>query len=163
MTRHLKAPPAEQLAAAAWKLHQSGQLAEAIKTGAIHVTGSLSYDDFWGRLPPEASDPLRTSAYVAERGWPASAQGFTSHVRERLVSEAERLDTDVGLLRRVRLDKNQRPIVPRVPGVVPPASAIEAARQVMDQMPERSVLEALANTAQWVNWPRHFGLPSRLI
>ena len=29
-------------------------------------------------------------------------------------------------------------------------------------MPERSVLEALANTAQWANWPRHFGLPSRL-
>lgn len=30
------------------------ELAETIKTGAIHVTGSLSYDDFWGRLPPEA-------------------------------------------------------------------------------------------------------------
>src|SRR5258708_38706227 len=29
-------------------------------------------------------------------------------------------------------------------------------------MPERSVLEALANTAQWVDWPRHLGLPSRL-
>jgi len=29
-------------------------------------------------------------------------------------------------------------------------------------MPERSILEALANTAQWVDWTRHFGLPSRL-
>jgi hypothetical protein len=32
----------------------------------------------------------------------------------------------------------------------------------MDEMPERSVLEALANTAHWVDWTRHFGLPSRM-
>jgi TnpA family transposase len=138
------------------------ELAEAIKTGAIHVSGSLSYDNFWGRLPAETSDPARIAAYAAERGWQAGAKGFTGHVRGRLRAEAEQLDTDVGLLRRVRLDTNQRPIVQRIAGVTPPASAIEAGRQVMDQMPERSVLEALANTAQWVNWPRHFGLPSRL-
>ncbi len=138
------------------------ELAEAIKTGAIHVTGSLSYDDFWGRLPPEASDPVRVAAYAVERGWWDDAEGFTRHARERLMEEADQLDTEVGLLRRVRLDKNRRPIIKRAAGVVPPASATEAARQIMDHMPERSVLEALANTAQWVNWPRHFGLPSRL-
>ena len=32
----------------------------------------------------------------------------------------------------------------------------------MEEMPERSVLEALANTAHWVDWTRHFGLPSRM-
>ena len=138
------------------------ELAEAIKTGAIHVTGSLSYDDFWGRLPAEASDPDRIAAYATERGWSAGAEGFTRCLRERLAAQAEQLDLDVGLLRRVRLDKNHRPVVQRIAGVLPPPSAIEAARQVIEQMPERSVLEALANTAQWVNWPRHFGLPSRL-
>ncbi len=138
------------------------ELAEAIKTGAIHVSGSISYDDFWGRLPAEASDPDRIAAYAAERGWPDGATGFARHVREGLVNQAERLDLEVGLLRRVRLDKNHRPILQRVVGINPPPSAVEAARQVIDEMPERSVLEALANTAQWVNWPRHFGLPSRL-
>jgi TnpA family transposase len=39
---------------------------------------------------------------------------------------------------------------------------VEAARQVIEQIPERSVLEALSNTAQWVDWPRHFGLPSQM-
>jgi len=138
------------------------ELAEAIKTGAIHVTGSLSYDDFWGRLPAEASDPDKIAAYAAERGWQSGATGFTLEVRDSLVTQAESLDLEVGLLRRVRLDKNHRPIVQRLAGSVPPPSAVEAARQMIDQMPERSVLEALANTAQWVNWPRHFGLPSRL-
>jgi hypothetical protein len=62
----------------------------------------------------------------------------------------------------VQLDKNGLPIVPRISGGGPPASAVQAARQVSEAMPERSVLEALANTAKWVDWPRHFGLPSRL-
>lgn len=68
------------------------ELAEAIKSGAIHVTGSQSYDDFWGRLPAYASDPDRMPAYAAERGWPADGAGFANSVRERLVREAERLD-----------------------------------------------------------------------
>ena len=29
-------------------------------------------------------------------------------------------------------------------------------------MPERPVLEALSDTAEWVDWPRHFGPPSQL-
>jgi TnpA family transposase len=138
------------------------ELAEAIKSGAIHVSGPISYDDFWGRLPAEASDPVRIAAYADERGWPGGARGFERFLREHLVDQADRLDLEVGLLHRVRLDKNRRPIVQRIAGINPPPSAVEAARQVIEEMPERSVLEALANTAQWANWPRHFGLPSRL-
>jgi len=138
------------------------ELAEAIKSGAIHVRGSISYDDFWSRLPAEASDPQRIAEYAAEHGWPNGAAGFERLVHEQLAGEADRLDLEVGLLRRVQLDKNRRPIVQRIAGLTVPASAVEAARQVMEAMPERSVLEALANTAEWARWPRHFGLPSRL-
>ena len=45
------------------------ELAESINGGAIHVDGSLSYDDFWGRLPSEANDPAKMAAYASERGW----------------------------------------------------------------------------------------------
>jgi hypothetical protein len=48
----------------------------------------------------------------------------------------------------VQLDKNLRPIVPRISSGDPPASAVDEARQVSDEMPERSMLEALANTAK---------------
>ena len=138
------------------------ELTEAIKAGVVNVSGSLSYEDFWGKLPTEAADPERIAAYAVERGWPAGAVGFTAHLRDKLENEACQLDTDVGLLRTVLLDKHRRPIVPRVIRSELPASAAQAVRQVLDAMPERSVLEALANTAQWVGWPRHFGLPSRL-
>jgi TnpA family transposase len=139
------------------------ELADAIKAGAIHVTGSLSHDDFWGRLPAESSDPNRVAAYAAERGWPKDGAGFANHVRDRLVCAAEQLDREVSLVRSVRLDgTHRRPVLARMSRVDLPDSAAEAARQVIDEMPERSVLEALSNTAQWVDWPRHFGLPSQM-
>ena len=43
-----------------------------------------------------------------------------------------------------------------------PPSVAEAVRLVMEEMPARSVLKALANTAHWVGWMRHFGPPSRM-
>jgi TnpA family transposase len=138
------------------------ELAEAIKAGAVNVAGSMSYEDFWGQLPTEAGDPERIAAYAAERGWPAGAAGLTAHLRDKLEHEACQLDTDVGLLRTVQLDKSRRPIVPRITASELPVSVAQAVRQVLEEMPERSVLEALANTAQWANWPQHFGLPSRL-
>jgi TnpA family transposase len=138
------------------------ELAEAIKAGAVHVVGSKSYDDFWDKLPPETSDPERLAAYVTERGWPAGAEGFTRGLRQAMTEAAQQLNIHVGLLRQIRLDGRRKPIIKRLRGTPPPASALEAARQLADAMPERSVLQALANTAQWVDWPRHFGLPSRL-
>ena len=66
------------------------ELAEAIKTGAIYVTGSLSYDDFWGRLPIDASDPERMAAYAVERSWPAGAAGFTGHLYRAISLRAKR-------------------------------------------------------------------------
>ena len=138
------------------------ELAEAINGGAIHVDGSLSYDDFWGRLPIEANDPAKMAAYASERGWASGAEGFTNQLREHLQSEADRLDLEVGWTRTVQLDGQRRPIVPRIGKSEVPASVAEAVRVVMDEMPERSVLEALANTSQWVDWTRHFGLPSRM-
>jgi TnpA family transposase len=138
------------------------ELAESINGGAIHVDGSLSYDDFWGRLPSEANDPAKMSAYASERGWDAGGKGFTNQLREHLQGEADRLDLEVGLTRTVQLDHQRRPIVPRIAASEVPASVAEAVRLVMDEMPERSVLEALANTAHWVDWTRHFGLPSRM-
>jgi len=139
------------------------ELAEAIKSGAIHVTGSMSYDDFWGRLPADSGDPNRMATYAAERGWPADGAGFVTHVREGLVRAAEQLDREVSLIRSVRLDATHgRPILARIVRNELPVSAVEAAQQVIEEMPERSVLEALSNTAQWVDWLRHFGLPSQL-
>jgi TnpA family transposase len=128
----------------------------------MHVVGSQSYDDFWGTLPPEAHDADRLAAYANERGWRGNSAGFVTPLRDALTVAAEELHTQIVLLRRVRVDARGRPRVRRTRAASVPPSAAAAARTLTEAIPERSVLEALANTARWVNWPRHFGLPSRL-
>jgi hypothetical protein len=67
------------------------ELAESINGGATHVDGSLSYDDFWGRLPIEVNDPAKMTMYASERGWASGAKGFTNQLREHLHNKADRL------------------------------------------------------------------------
>src|SRR6202789_3314097 len=60
------------------------ELAAAIKAGEMFVTGSLSYDRFWDRLPREAADPAAIGAYAASQGWGEGADGFIRTLQESL-------------------------------------------------------------------------------
>lgn len=138
------------------------ELADAIKAGEVFVRGSLSHDQFWERLPPQASDPARIAAYADERGWSSGADGFVRHLSESLSREAHMLDEAIYKHRAVQIGKDGRPLVSPIQRQLPPASALELERSVLERIPERPVLAALANTQHWAAWHRHFGLPSRL-
>ena len=140
------------------------ELAAAIKAGEIFVSGSLSFERFWDRLPVEAADPAAIAAYAAARGWTDGADGLVRAVKRSLDQKASFLDTAVGSGDKGYLQrgKHGRPVVTRLPAVVTPETAIDLESQMMAHMPERAVLEAIANTEHWAQWGRHFGLPSRL-
>lgn len=140
------------------------ELAAAIKAGEIFVTGSLSFEKFWDRLPAEAAEPAAIAAYAIARGWAAGADGMVHAVKTALEQKASFLDTAVGSGDKGYLQrgKHGRPVVTRLRAVVTPETAIDLESQMMAHMPERAVLEAIANTEHWAQWGRHFGLPSRL-
>jgi TnpA family transposase len=138
------------------------ELAEAIKAGEVFIQGSLSYDQFWERLPPEASDPAAMASYATERGWPGGADGFVRQLADSLSKEAHALDEAIHKYGCVDLGKDGRPVVSPIHRVQPPPSAVELERSILERIPERPVLAALANTQCWTDWHRHFGLPSRL-
>ena len=139
------------------------ELATAIKAGEMFVCGSLSYDRFWDRLPAESADPAAISAYAAAHGWQDGADGLVRSVKEALGRQAGCLDRalgddSMGFMRRA---KDGRPIVTPTYAAATPPSAIDLEKQMMEHMPERAVLAAIA-TENWTHWGRHFGLPSRL-
>ena len=140
------------------------ELAKAIKAGEIFVSGSLSFDRFWDRLPAEALDPAAVTAYAAARGWVDGAGGLVRAVKSALEQKAHFLDTAVGGGQQAYLQRGRhgRPVVTRLRAVVTPETAIDLESQMMAHMPERAVLEAISNTEHWAQWGRHFGLPSRL-
>ena len=140
------------------------ELATAIKAGEIFVTGSLSFDRFWDRLPSEAADPAAVAAYATARGWADGADGLVRAVKKVLDQKASFLDAAVGSGQQayLRRGKHGRPVVTRLRAVLTPETAIDLENQMMAHMPERAVLEAISNTEHWAQWGRHFGLPSRL-
>ena len=140
------------------------ELATAIKAGEIFVSGSLSFDRFWDRLPSEAADPAAVAAYATARGWADGADGLVRAVKRTLDLRANFLDAAVGAGQQAYLQRGRhgRPVVCRIRAVGTPETAIDLENQMMAHMPERAVLEAISNTEHWAKWGRHFGLPSRL-
>jgi len=140
------------------------ELATAIKAGEIFVTGSLSFDRFWDRLPSDTADPGEVAAYATARGWEDGADGLVRAVKNALELKARFLDNAVGGGQQayLRRGRHGRPVVSRLRAVGTPESAVDLESQMMAHMPERAVLEAISNTEHWAQWGRHFGLPSRL-
>ena len=140
------------------------ELATAIKAGEIFVSGSVSFDRFWDRLPCEAADPGAVAAYATARGWADGADGLVRAVKNALELKARFLDNAVGTGQQayLRRGRHGRPVVSRLRAVGTPETAIDLESQMMAHMPERAVLEAISNTEHWAQWGRHFGLPSRL-
>ena len=140
------------------------ELATAIKAGEVFVSGSLSFDRFWDRLPSEAADPGAVAAYATARGWADGADGLVRALKNALEQKARFLDNAVGTGEQayLRRGRHGRPVVSRLRAVGTPETAIDLESQMMAHMPERAVLEAISNTEHWAQWGRHFGLPSRL-
>jgi hypothetical protein len=54
----------------------------------------------------------------------------------------------------IRRDKDGRPIVTRTAAAPIPASAMDLEKRLLDRVPERSILAAIANTEHWTQWSR---------
>jgi hypothetical protein len=127
------------------------ELAAAIKAGEMFVSGSLSFDRFWDRLPREAAGPAAIAAYAASQGWGEGAEGFIGSVKESLERQEGFLkgalsEGKEGYLRR---GKDGRPIVTPPQAVPTPQSAIELEKLLTERMPERQLLSAIANSEHW--------------
>ena len=140
------------------------ELAAAIRAGEVFVSGSLSFDRFWDRLISDAAGPAAIESYAAARGWAYGADSLVRAVKAALEQKSRFLDAAVGGGEQAYLQRGRhgRPVVTRLRALQTPTSAIDLEHQMMAHMPERAVLEAIANTQHWAQWGRHFGLPSRL-
>jgi hypothetical protein len=145
------------------------ELPDVLTPEDLHRLFSPNHDERqWARMVARSLSSqvaqLAISAYAAARGWQEGADGLVRSVKEALARQAAFLDRALGQdsMGFMRLAKDGRPIVTPTHAVITPASAVDLEKQVMAHMPERSVLAAIANTENWTQWSRHFGLPSRL-
>jgi hypothetical protein len=132
-------------------------LANELKSGDVAVAGAENYADYRDQLLPwNECEPLLAD-YCCQVGLPTNATEFVNGLHSRLSKTAAL--TDAGYLEngQVVIDENGIPVLKRIKAKDPTSSARALEKAILDRMRERSVIEALCDTAHWTGWTRHFG------
>jgi hypothetical protein len=140
---------------------------DCLRAGEMFLTGSLSYDRFWDRLPSEAANPAAIAAYAASQGWGEGADGFIGTLQESLKRQEGFIERALseGKEGYLRCGKDGRPIVTAIQALPIPVSAIELEKQLKEHMPERQLLEAIrlaSRTPCWTPQGAHLLLQVRV-
>lgn len=132
-------------------------LAAELKTGDLCIAGSDEYADYRTQLLSwEECEPL-VPEYCQVLGMPATATDFVIGLQDWLTQTAEAVDAGYPDNEQLIIDEQGRPRLHKLPTreARPSVVALEAA--LASRLPERNVIDVLANVAHYTNWPRHFG------
>lgn len=132
-------------------------VAAELKSNDLSIAGSEAFADYRRQcLTWEECQPLLTE-YCSKVGLPSTAKGLTGHLRTQLAETAKRVDqgypqNDGAIV----IDSDGVPVLKRTRARVIPESAEALGAAVVSRMPERHLLDILANTEYWTNFTRHF-------
>jgi TnpA family transposase len=132
-------------------------LAAELKTGDACVLGSEDYADFreqlltWEECQPQLQD------YAQQMGMAATAPAFVQQLQTWLTSVATATDEICKDGTQVTISTEGEPVLKRIKAAPLPTGALELESAILQQLPERGVLDILCNVEHWLNWVRHFG------
>ena len=132
-------------------------VAAELKSNDLSIAGSEAFADYRRQcLTWEECQPLLT-AYCSKVGLPSTAKEFSEHLRKQLAETAERVDQGYPKNEgAIVIDSHGVPVLKRNRARVIPKSAEALSAAVVGRMPERHLLDILANTEYWTNFTRHF-------
>jgi TnpA family transposase len=132
-------------------------LAAALKSGDVAVDGSDAYADYRQQLLPWPECEPQVVEYCHQVGLATTATEFVQQLKSWLSETATRVDAGVPSNSDLAIADNGEPVLKRGARRQPSASAQALEASLLERMPERNILDVLANVAQWTGWPRHFG------
>ncbi len=134
------------------------EVADALKAGEVFIPGSLAFADYRETLVARdlAAEPCQ--AFLRDRGLPTRADQFVDQLRNALRNAAWQLDElfKIGCPP-CRIDRDGTLHLPRVRAAPASQSAQQLADTIESRLPERHLLDVLANVDRWTQWTRHFG------
>lgn len=133
-------------------------LASELKSNDISIPGSDAFADYREQSLPWEECQLHLEDYCSKLGLPATAKEFTENLRSQLTETAKRIDlaypkNDGAIV----IGNDGVPVLKRARARVIPKSAEALNAAVVSRMPERHLLDILANTEHWTGFTRHFG------
>jgi hypothetical protein len=132
-------------------------LATELRTGDLCVQGSFSYADYreqllcWQECEPMIAD------YCRQLGFESSAKDFVLQLKQWLTQTAEAVDCAYPQNGQVVISAQGEPVLKRLSRQEPPPGTRRLEMALQERLPERNLLDVLANVQHWTEWARHFG------
>ncbi|MBV9601724.1 MAG: Tn3 family transposase, partial [Chloroflexi bacterium] len=153
----VRTPTGPRLARRHFEVCVFAGLAATLKSGDVAVEGSDAYADYRQQLLPWTACEPQVLEYCHQVGLATSAAEFVQQLKSWLSETAARVDAGFSSNTDLAIADNGEPVLKRGPRRQPSASAEALEASLLERMPERNILDVLANVAQWTGWPRHFG------
>jgi TnpA family transposase len=132
-------------------------MAAELKTGDISIAESDEYADYREQLLTWEECEALVADYCRELDLPSTAENFVAQLKQWLAETAQRVDEGYLKNEYLVIDEQGQPRLKKLPAVEERASIKELEAAIYNRMPERNVIDILANLAHYTNWTRHFG------
>ena len=132
-------------------------LVHDLKSGDIFVDGSEQYADYRDQLLSWDDCLALLPKYLEEVNLPNSAKCFCKNLRDTLALKIEEADQNYKNQTSYTIDDSGVPSVTKLAKREIQENVRKQQELIMDNMPERHLIEILCNTQHWLNWTRHFG------
>ncbi|MBB5190698.1 TnpA family transposase [Silvimonas terrae] len=133
-------------------------LADDLRSGDLCIAGSEDFADYRKQLLPWEQCEQILPAYCEKIGLPTNADEFVDELRSWLTDKANALDERFpDCADDVSWGATGEPVIRRTLAREIPESAIKLQNLLVQRMPQRHLLDVLANIEHWLSFTRFFG------
>jgi len=132
-------------------------LAAELKTGDISIAESDEYADYREQLLSWEECETSVADYCRQLDLPNTAEDLVAQLKQWLTETAQQVDEGYPKNGHLVIDEQGQPRLKKLPAIEERASTRELEAAIYSRMPERNVIDILANVAHYTNWTRHFG------
>lgn len=127
-----------------------------LKTGDLFVSGSEQFGDYRRQLLDWPEYQRHIADYGARIGLATDAERFVTDLRQRLTDAIEQLDAGFPDNEAVTLVDGE-PVIRRLRRLPEPEHWRLIDQLLRERLPERTIVDILAETEHWLRWTRRFG------
>jgi len=135
-------------------------LSDGLRSGDLFVEGTETYADYRSQLLAWSECQSLLEGYCQAVGLATSAADCVQTLRQRFIELAKRVDAAQSEESDLYFDADGKPHLRQLERLPTPEKAEELEKIMLSRLPERHLLELLANVQHWVQYTRHFGPPS---
>lgn len=135
-------------------------LSDGLRSGDLFVEGTETYADYRSQLLAWSECQSLLEGYCQAVGLATSAADCVQTLRQRFIELAKRVDVAQSEESDLYFDAVGKPHLRQLERLPAPEKAAELEKIMLSRLPERHLLELLANVQHWVQYTRHFGPPS---